>query len=456
MAIEVDLDLVGKYNRPGPRYTSYPTALNFNESVGSKKWLEQIKLNNRDNSRELSLYIHLPFCDTLCWFCGCTTIITRKREKIDEYLKVLHREIDLVTKYLNRERKVIQMHFGGGTPTSLLPDQIRKLGSYINENFTFADDVEVGSEMDPRDLTEEHIQALKEVGFNRLSMGVQDFDPKVQKAVNRINSFEMVTNVVTWIRKAGVKSLNLDLIYGLPHQTCDTFEKTLDDILKIDPDRLAVFNYAHVPWMKPHQKLIKEADLPPPEEKCKMLKMIVERLTSSGYVYIGMDHFAKETDELAVAQKEKTLQRNFQGYSTKAGADIYAFGMSSISQLQDIYVQNFKELPLYYDRIRSTVLPIEKGYLMSNDDKIRRYVIMELMCNLGVDLAEVSRHFDIDVPIYFQKELRQMEPFEEDGLLIQEPDRITVTEKGRLFIRNIAMEFDAYLGKFNTRYSKTV
>ncbi|MFQ6611429.1 MAG: oxygen-independent coproporphyrinogen III oxidase [Fidelibacterota bacterium] len=447
MTLEVDLNLVKKYNRPGPRYTSYPTAPQFSTAVGEKEWVEQIQLNNLNAERDLSLYFHLPFCDTLCWFCGCTMLVTRNKDKISNYLQHLFKEIDLIAEKINSDRRVVQLHLGGGTPTSLTPDQILLLGDKFKDSFKFADDAEIGSEMDPRELTEDHIRALSEAGFNRASLGVQDFNPKVQKAVNRINSLEMVTGVVDWIRKYKFQSLNLDLIYGLPHQTTADFEKTIEQVLKMDPDRLAVFNYAHVPWMKPHQKLIHESDLPTPEVKLSMLKMIIERLTSAGYVYIGMDHFAKESDELTIAQNEKSLQRNFQGYSTKSEADIYGFGMSSISQLDNIYAQNYKDLPKYYHKVSSGVLPIEKGYILSDDDKIRQKTIMRLMCDLELDYDHMSKHLGIEFSTYFKDSLLRMNGFQEDGLLTKSEDKLVITDKGRLYIRNIAMEFDAYLDK---------
>ncbi len=456
MKLEVDIKLIKKYNRPGPRYTSYPTAPHFNESVNVDEWRRQIQLNNENAKHDLSLYFHLPFCDTLCWFCGCTTIITRSLDKLEEYLRYLYKEIDLISQDINIDRKVVQMHFGGGTPTYLSPEQILHLGSKINKSFLFSGDAEIGCEMDPRELTEDHIIALKEVGFNRASMGVQDFNPKVQKAVNRINPYEMVEEAVGWIRGNGFESLNLDLIYGLPHQSTSNFNDTLDKILTLDPDRLAVFNYAHVPWMKPHQNLIKEYDLPVPGEKLEMLKMIIERLTSSGYIYIGMDHFAKVDDELTIAQKKKNLQRNFQGYSTHAGADIYAFGMSSISQLENVYSQNYKGLKDYYESLENGNLPIEKGYILSEDDKIRRETIMRLMCDLELDYKRMSKLLQINFQDYFVNELRQMDKYSSDGLITLSADNLSVTEKGRLFIRNVAMEFDRYLEKSETRYSKTV
>jgi oxygen-independent coproporphyrinogen-3 oxidase len=456
MAIEVDLNLVRKYNQPGPRYTSYPTAPQFKESFDAAAWKEQIIRNNQSNPADLSLYFHIPFCDTLCWFCGCTMIVTRNREKIDEYIDYLMAEIDLVKAMLDPRRKVVQLHFGGGTPTHLSPEQIRMLGAKINESFTFADDAEVGCEMDPRELTRDHIVALREVGFNRASIGIQDFNPKVQKATNRIHSKELVQEVVGWIRDTGFHSLNFDLIYGLPFQTRESFKKTLVDILDLQPDRLAVYGYAHVPWVKKHQKLIHEENLPKPEEKLEMLKMIIETLTASEYVYIGMDHFAKEDNELAIAQREKTLQRNFQGYSTKAGADIYAFGMSSISQLHTAYAQNVKELSLYYQRVKEGVFPIERGLVLSRDDQIRGTVIMRLMCDMELVFDKISESLGIDFSDYFRKELTTLGEFEAEGLLTQDPEKIVVTEKGRLFIRNIAMTFDGYLDHTKARYSKTI
>lgn len=456
MTIEVDLNLVQKYSKPGPRYTSYPTAPHFSESVGPMDWERVIQANNITNDRDLSLYFHIPYCDTLCYFCGCTTVITRNKDKIEEYLGYLFKELDLFKLRINPNRKVIQQAFGGGTPTYMSPEQIRRLGHKIQETFRFDANAEVACEMDPRGLTRDHVQALRDVGFNRASLGVQDFDPTVQKAVNRINPQEMIEEIVGWTREIGFHSLNLDLIYGLPLQTKTSFEKTLNAVLEMSPDRLAVFNYAHVPWMKPHQKLIHEADLPTPEEKLQMLKMIIETLTSSGYVYIGMDHFAKADDELTIAQLEKTLQRNFQGYSTKAGADIYAFGMSSISQLDDIYAQNTKVIPDYYKMIDAGKLPIEKGYLLTGEDKLRRSVIMRMMCDLELDYAKLSKNLSVDFKKHFETELNNLDEFVADDLLVLNDDKMTVTNKGRLFIRNIAMTFDEYLGQGEGRFSKTI
>ena len=326
--LRVDLDLVQKYNVPGPRYTSYPPATHFTDRVSHDEIVEGIRANNR-TAGDLSLYFHLPFCYSLCWYCGCTTVITPQQSQSATYLKYLDREMALAKELLHPGRRVVQLHFGGGTPTFLLPDEIRALGSLIHGRFQLDPEVEAGVEIDPRRLTRDHLVALHEVGFNRASLGVQDHDPVVQKAVHRIQPFEQSRNAVTWAREVGFRSVNIDLIYGLPHQTPESFERTLDEVLTLEPDRFAVFNYAYVPWIKPAQKIIKESTLPSAATKLQLLKLTIEKLTSSGYVYIGMDHFARANDELALAQKQKTLQRNFQGYSTRGGADIYAFGMSS-------------------------------------------------------------------------------------------------------------------------------
>jgi len=456
MSLKVDLDLVTKYNRPGPRYTSYPTAPHFSPEVTAQDWDQAIEKNNISAERDLSLYLHLPFCDTLCYFCGCTNIITRNPEHVEKYLQHLHRELEMFADKMNPDRKVVQQHFGGGTPTYLEPDQIRRLGEKLQVLFPRAADAEIGCEIDPRGLTKEHLKALREVGFNRSSIGVQDFNPQVQQAVNRINSESMLREIVGWHDELGFSSLNLDLIYGLPFQTPKSFEKTLQTILSFKPDRLAVFSYAHVPWMKPNQKLIKESDLPTPEVKLEMLKMIIETLTSSGYVYIGMDHFARVNDELAIAQREKTLQRNFQGYSTKAGVDIYAFGMSSISQVDQIYAQNTKDINQYYEHISKGELPLEKGYILTAEDSLRRTVIMRLMCDLELNYDKMGSQLDLDFRSHFAKELTNLNEFEQDELILLNETGLTVTDEGRLFIRNIAMTFDAYLGEGEGRFSKTI
>ncbi len=456
MPLSVDLDLIRKYDRPGPRYTSYPTAPHFSEKYSDRNWIRDIEHNNRSGERPLSLYFHFPFCDTLCWFCGCTMLVARRREPIAAYIDTLSEEMDLLRGHLHADRRVVQMHFGGGTPTHLDPDQLLLVGERIRSSFAFSPNAEIGCEMDPRGLTGEHLDALRAIGVNRVSLGIQDFKPEVQSAINRIHDEALVTDVIDSIRDKGFESLNLDLIYGLPNQTPESFAETIKKVLAFRPDRLAVFNYAHVPWLKPHQKLIREDELPLPEEKLEMLKLVVETLTGVGYVYIGMDHFAREDDELAVAQRQGTLQRNFQGYSTMAGADIYALGMSSISQLETSYAQNHKDLEQYTDRIQSGRPAVAKGYVLSDDDRTRRHVIMRLMCDMGLAFAELDRELDIDSRRYFAEALLDLQQLEDDGLLERSEDGIEVTETGRLLVRNIAMVFDDYLGASKARYSKTV
>jgi oxygen-independent coproporphyrinogen-3 oxidase len=442
--LNVNLDLVKKYNVPGPRYTSYPPATKFTDAVGVEEVRASIRRNN-ETPRDLSLYFHLPFCETLCWFCGCTTVITADYAKSATYVEYLGREMAALKPLLNPRRRAVQLHFGGGSPTFCKPDHLRRLGELIRQYFTFAPDIEAGVEVDPRRLTRDHLVALREVGFNRASMGVQDNNPEVQKAVHRIQPLEVTRQAVEWVRETGFSSLNIDLIYGLPFQTPGTFERTLDEILALHPDRFAVFSYAHVPWMKPAQKIVQARVLPTPEVKFQLLKLTIEKLADAGYVYIGMDHFARPTDELAVAQRAGTLQRNFQGYSTRGGADIYAFGMSSISQTPDTYWQNLKDLPAYYAKVDAGELPCARGYTLNDDDRLRREVIMQIMCNLGVDFDTMSARLGVDFREYFAKELASLDDLAADGLVELGDSRLVVTDIGRLLVRIIAMRFDAYL-----------
>jgi len=455
----INLDLIKKYDRPGPRYTSYPTAPQFNNSFTPDKFREEIvRTNSIGNSPDLSLYFHLPFCDTLCYFCGCNMIITRSRDRITEYIKHLKKEIDLQRSLINDERKAVQLHWGGGTPTHLNPDEITDLVGYINSKFPFNENPEKGCEIDPRGLTKEHLQALFNGGFNRISMGVQDFNDKVQQAVNRIQPEEMTIQVVDWVREIGFNSINLDLMYGLPFQNMSTFEKTVDETIKISPDRIAVFNYAHVPWMKKHMELIKAEDLPKPEEKMQILKMTIEKLTGAGYVFIGMDHFAKPTDEMAIALREKKLYRNFQGYSTHSGTDLYGFGITSISQLGNVYAQNVKKEKEYFDLINNSSIPVEKGYHLSEDDILRRYVITRVMCDFELDFSSVEKVFNINFEEYFANGINSLQEMADDNLIEIKNRKLTVTEMGRLLIRNVAMNFDGYIERKEDtgKYSRTV
>jgi oxygen-independent coproporphyrinogen-3 oxidase len=454
--MEINLGLVQKYNQPGPRYTSYPPATKFTAEVDREALDREILLNNK-TARDLSLYFHIPFCETLCWFCGCTTVITTQHQQSKPYIEVLEKEIANATRVMNPARQVSQMHFGGGTPTFLSPDELRKLGDSIHKHFTFSPDLEAGVEMDPRRLSREHIVALKEIGFNRASLGVQDFNPVVQKAVHRIQPPEMTREAIETARELGFSSINVDLIYGLPFQTVESFEKTIDEVIELAPSRLAIFSYAHVPWLKPSQKILEKA-LPSAETKLEMLKMIVEKLSSGGqYDYIGMDHFARFDDELSIAQRNKTLHRNFQGYSTRGGADIYSFGMSAISQIEMAYWQNEKELPEYYKRVEEGRMPIMRGYLVTPDDRIRRETIMRLMCDLELDFKLMSQRLGIVFKDYFASELESFDEMIQDGLLTIHDEKLTVTPMGRLFIRNIAMRFDAYLPlEKERRFSRTI
>jgi oxygen-independent coproporphyrinogen-3 oxidase len=455
--LNVDLSLVEKYNQPGPRYTSYPPATKFSEDVNWESLSERITANNQ-TERGLSLYFHIPFCETLCWFCGCTTVITLDHGRGMGYVEALGREVTTLAPRLNPKRKAVQLHFGGGSPTFLKPDEIRRLGEIIHKQFEFAPDIEASVEVDPRRLTRDHMVALREIGFNRASMGVQDFNPAVQEAVHRIQPVAMTQQAIDWMRELGFGSVNLDLIYGLPHQTVASFNETLDQVLGMEPDRLAVFSYAHVPWIKPAQKILQNKVLPAPEVKLGILKLIIERLTENDrYIYIGMDHFARPSDELTVAQRNKQLQRNFQGYSTRAGTDIYAFGMSSISQIPDAYWQNEKDLPAWQAAVDSGRVPLHKAYLVSNEDRIRRETIMRVMCDLSLDFNGMSERLGVPFETHFAEELASLADLEADGLLLREPGGLQVTDAGRLFIRNIAMRFDNTLAPVGERrHSRTI
>jgi len=447
-----DLNLIRKYNQPGPRYTSYPTAPHFSNETSKTALASQTE----NETSDLSLYFHIPFCRSLCWFCGCTKIITSQQDKADHYIDLLEKEIDLFLPKVKAGRKVSQLHFGGGTPNYLTPAQIDRVSDIIHSRFDFHPDAELGTELDPRTLTQEHIAAFQRMGINRASMGVQDTKPEVQEAVHRIQSDACNRNALQWLREAGISSCNLDLIYGLPKQTPASFEKTLHNILEYAPDRLAVFSYAHVPWIMPAQKILEAKDLPGPDAKIQMLEKIITILTDNGYHYVGMDHFAKEDDELAIAQKNGTLQRNFQGYSTHGGVEIAAFGMSSISQTSRSYRQNFKDITDYGQAVNEGNFPIDRGILLTDEDILRRDLIMSIMCQLKLDYAAKSAQHGIDIPSAFADSIASLKPMEDDGLVELLPDRIQVTEQGRLFIRNIAMSFDAYLETGKGKFSKTV
>lgn len=453
-ATQVDLDLIRKYNVPGPRYTSYPPATEFSPEFCRPQLLADLAAGNT-TARPLSLYFHLPFCESLCWFCGCSTVISRDHSQAGRYLDYLERELALTARELHPDSEVLQIHFGGGTPNFLPPDQINRLGAMIVQHFRVTPTAEISVELDPRRLTPEHVDAFRALGATRTSFGIQDFNPIVQQAVNRVQPKAVNDRAVAWVRAAGYTSLNLDLMYGLPHQTLESFADTMAQAVTLQPERFAVFNYAHVPWMRPAQRLL-EAVLPAPEAKLGMLKLAIEQLTAAGYVYIGMDHFARADDELARAQAAGTLQRNFQGYSTCGGTDVYGFGMSSISQTRTHYRQNEKILSEYCAVLDAGRLPVARAYLLSRDDQIRRHVIMRLMCDLRLDFAAMSRDLEIDFAAYFASELLALAEPAADGLIAWHGGGLTVTEGGRLFIRNLAMIFDAYGTRAERRYSRTI
>lgn len=457
---EIDIELLKRFNQPGPRYTSYPTAPLFSSEFTATDYQKEIiDTNTEAETSDLSLYFHFPFCAKLCYFCGCNMMVSSDRRMIGEYNEYLKKEIEHIAPLISKNRKVEQLHFGGGTPSHLSPAEIRDIGAFIKSKFNFSDDLEASVEIDPRGLTREHLEAFREIGFNRTSFGVQDFNPEVQEAINRVQSEEITRQTVIWARELGYKSVNIDLIYGLPHQTLENFADSVEKVIDISPDRIAVFNYAHVPWLKKHQNVIKTEDLPSPDERLQILQMTIEKLVRAGYEYIGLDHFAKPTDELAIAQNNNTLYRNFQGYSTKAGADVYAFGVSAISQFQDIYAQNVKDLKEYYARVDAGIAPTNVGYRMTFDDHVRKETIMQLMCHLEIDKRDIERKFSIDFEEYFKNDIPKLDVFIAENLLENNADKIEIIGSGKLIIRNVAMCFDAYLEKMMREkpvFSKTV
>ncbi len=456
---DIDPGLFGRHSKPGPRYTSYPTANLFSDAVDESVYRDEIaRTNDRPGAPSLSLYCHIPFCDTLCYFCGCNMIVSRDVDKMAAYVDTIIAEMDLLRPLLDAHRPVEQIAWGGGTPTALPPDEIRRLADAINTRFTRHPDIEAGVEIDPRELTRDHVFALAESGFNRVSMGVQDFDPTVQEAVNRIQPEAITVQAIDWAHEAGIDSVNLDLMYGLPHQTLETFERTLERTIAIDPDRIAVFNYAHVPWLKKHMTLIREEDLPSADEKVRIFIRTLERLNEAGYVYVGMDHFAKPDNELAVAQREGTLYRNFQGYTTHAGADLFGVGLSSIGQFDRLYAQNLKGLPVYTERVREGRLPVHAGYLLSDDDIVRRDVIMSLMCDFRLEKRVFEERHGIVFDEYFHDVPARLSDLVDDGLVRITDDAIDARGQGMLIIRNIAMAFDAHLSKVGEKpvFSRTV
>ncbi|MBE7384794.1 MAG: oxygen-independent coproporphyrinogen III oxidase [Leptolyngbya sp. SIO1E4] len=456
-----DSALLKKYNQPLPRYTSYPPATELREGFGKADFETAIAVGNYKKT-PLSLYCHIPFCEAACYFCGCNTIITQHKAVAEPYLKYLINNIEQVAALSDRRRVVNQMHWGGGTPNYLNLDQVDRLWTALSQHFQFADDAEISIEVNPRQLDRNYVLGLRQIGFNRISFGIQDFNPRVQAAINRIQPEEMLFQGMAWMREAGFESINVDLIYGLPYQTEVTFRDTIRKAIALDPDRIALFNFAYVPWMKPVQKKhIDPTQLPSPAEKLNIFHLSIDELTANGYQFIGMDHFAKPDDELTLAQQAGQLHRNFQGYTTKPESDLLAFGMTSISMLHDVYVQNHKRLRDFYKAMDAHRLPIERGVILSRDDVLRRAVIMELMCQFELSKAAIESKyhlsFDQDFDEYFAQERQDLKALEADGLVRLTPNHIEVTSAGRLLIRNIAAVFDTYLRhKRNRQFSQSV
>ncbi|HKV23955.1 MAG TPA: oxygen-independent coproporphyrinogen III oxidase [Candidatus Acidoferrum sp.] len=443
--LRVSEDFLARYNRPGPRYTSYPTAPVWNDSFGPAD-LEKVHAEADAAASPLSLYMHIPFCESLCLFCACNVIIQKNHSVAPPYLDVLKQEMSRVSRNVSRNRPVIQFHWGGGTPTYLTPPQIEDLFGFTRDHFTFAPDAEIGIEVDPRVTSRAHLETLRKLGFNRLSMGIQDFDPLVQKTIHRIQPFDLTGNLIRSARELGFSSINVDLIYGLPHQTADSFSRSVDQILELAPDRVALFSYAHVPWLKKQQGSF-VGHLPEGMAKFEIFRTGLLKFLEAGYLYIGMDHFAKPADELSTSQLNRTLHRNFQGYTTKAGADLYGMGITAISGIQNAYAQNHRDIPSWERAVAERGIATMRGYHLSDDDRLRRAVISRLLCHTVIFKSEISREFSVDFDSYFAPELRALEPAAHDGLVDLLPDKISATWLGRIFIRNLAMVFDPYLEK---------
>jgi oxygen-independent coproporphyrinogen-3 oxidase len=454
-----DPQVIRKFDVNGPRYTSYPTADRFVEAFGADdyiRWLGRRTVGGI--GRPLSLYVHIPFCNTICYYCACNKIITKDHGRSAKYIKYLAKEIAMQEAALEGSRDVVQLHFGGGTPTFLSEDEMQRLMDIIHKHFRLLPGGEYSIEVDPRKVGRDNVKQLAALGFNRMSVGVQDFSPEVQVAVNRVQSLEETKLVIDSAREFGFKGISVDLIYGLPKQNVISFNHTLDEVIKLDPDRLSIYNYAHLPSLAKPQRRISEADLPTPDQRLQILQLAIRRLTDAGYVFIGMDHFAKPNDELAVAQRQGRLHRNFQGYSTHAEADLMAFGVSAIGKVGPSYCQNVRTLDEYYDSLDQGELPIFRGIELNADDLLRRSIIQALMCHFELSIESIEIAHLIDFKSYFASELADLREMEKGGLLTIDDQWITVEPRGRLLVRGIAMAFDKYLrtDRERVRYSKVI
>ena len=459
MQVCFDQDLIVRYGGRGPRYTSYPTALQFNDELTEADYKAKAKESN-DSDVPLSLYIHIPFCHSLCYYCGCNKIVTRNEERVARYMDMLYREIEMQSELFDRRRKVEQLHFGGGTPTYLDKEQLAALMDHLRNSFTFdeSEDHEFSIEVDPRTVDAERIRELRALGFNRLSLGIQDFHEPVQKAVNRAQSPEEVQTLMDSAREAGFGSISFDLIYGLPLQTVETFDKTLDIVIAMKPDRLAVYNYAHLPQRFKGQRMINSDDIPTPETKLDLLHHTIDKLCDAGFIYIGMDHFALPNDELVLARENGTLQRNFQGYSTHRQCDLVSLGVSGIGGIGNMFAQNAVSTIEYEEIIERGELPIKKGLLVDDDDLLRAAVIQDLMCYDRLSYDDFGARHNVDFREYFADEIKKLDVLEEDGLIELSESGISITPQGRLLLRNIAMTFDLYidLEENDNRFSKAI
>ncbi len=456
--LNVTAEILDRYNVPGPRYTSYPTAPEWVDTFGPADYDQTVRESNgKHPAAPISLYMHLPFCERLCLFCGCNVVINKSHEVSHPYLEKLKWEISQLAGRLDRSRPVVQLHWGGGTPTYLSAAQLEDLFMYTRERFTFAPDAELGIEVDPRVTDEEQARTLRRLGFNRISMGIQDFTPIVQETVHRIQPYGQTRALFDLCRALGFESINIDLIYGLPHQSPETFVDSVDKVIEMGPDRVAMFSYAHVPWLKKQQGSFAK-HIPQGMDKFRIFRSGIERFTQAGYLYIGMDHFARADDELCVAQRDRTLHRNFQGYTTKAGADLFGVGVSSISGVGRVYAQNFRDLKSYYAAIDEPRLPTMRGIRLNDDDVVRRAVIGRILCHCVVQKKEIEKEFGMRFDDYFAGEIARLSPLASDGLVTLEPESISVTSLGRIFIRNVGMVFDKYLLKPKDKplFSKTL
>ena len=454
----IPAETLGRYDVPGPRYTSYPTAPSWVDTFGEADYRKALAASAK-SKRPLSVYVHIPFCESLCTYCGCSVVITRREDKPKQYLADLAHEIDRVAELVKADqRETVQIAWGGGTPTHLTPAQIEQLMAHLRSRFPLAADAEIGIEVDPRVTTRDHVKAIVRAGFNRISMGLQDFDPVVQKEIHRVQPFELTRDFIRWCREEGLKSVNVDLVYGLPLQTLKGFDKTIGLVVdRLKPDRVSAFSYAHVPWLKPAQKKFDEATILHGREKFAIFTRLMERMTDAGYEFVGMDHFARPDNELAVAQREGRLWRNFQGFTTKSGTDLVGLGVTSIGQVAGAFAQNEKNLIGWGARVRSTGLSTTKGLWISDDDKIRARIIHQIMCGYRLAKSEIEREFDIDFDVRYGDALARLGPLAADGMIELNDDGFELTSWGRVFVRNVCMLFDAHLPQPGQRaFSRTL